>query len=84
MTSPRTGFAYLDRVLDRPGSVLAFEADFRVLRWLQLRVGYFVVRPVLDPSGAYGNPLWSPVNSRVFVTVEFALEAPRRSRLETP
>jgi hypothetical protein len=50
--------------------------DYDVVPWLTASVGYYCFRPILDPSGSYGNPFWAPDGaSRIFLTATFNLDS---------
>lgn len=49
--------------------------DWEVRKWMELSLGYYVFRPILNPDSTIGNPFWSPGgNSRVFLSVTFPID----------
>ena len=48
--------------------------DYELRKWFSLGVGYYCLRPVLDPDSQYGDPFYSPGNTRVFLTTTFNLD----------
>jgi hypothetical protein len=48
--------------------------DYEVRRWFSFGVGYYCLRPTLDPDSQYGNPFYSPGNTRIFLTTTFNLD----------
>jgi hypothetical protein len=49
--------------------------DYDPRDWIELSIGYYCLRPILDPDGTYGNPFWKPGGSaRIFLTTTFNLD----------
>ncbi len=48
--------------------------DYEVRKWFSVGVGYYCLRPVLDPDSQYGDPFYSPGNTRIFLTTTFNLD----------
>lgn len=60
----------------RQSTWVLLSADYEVVNWLSLSLGYYSFRSVLDPNGRYGNPFYSPNgSSRLFLTATVALDA---------
>jgi hypothetical protein len=49
--------------------------DYDPKDWLEFSLGYYCLRPILDPDGKYGNPFWEAGGtSRIFLTTTFNLD----------
>ena len=49
--------------------------DYDPKDYVEFSLGYYCLRPVLDPNGSYGNPFWKPGgSSRIFLTATFNLD----------
>ena len=59
----------------RQSSWFLASVDYDVKDWLSLSLGYYCLRPILDPNSTYGNPFYAPGGAaRVFVTTTFTLD----------
>jgi hypothetical protein len=49
--------------------------DYDPKDWVELSLGYYCLRSILDPDGSYGNPFFQPGgNARIFLTTTFNLD----------
>ncbi len=85
-TAPRAGD---DTRFRQQGWFLA-TVDYDATKWLTLSLGYFCLRPILNPDGHYGDPFYQPGgDTRVFFTMIFNIDhiiesaATRKSRGNT-
>jgi hypothetical protein len=49
--------------------------DYDPKDWVSFSLGYYCLRPILDPDGSYGDPFYKPgANTRIFLTTTFNLD----------
>lgn len=59
---------------ERASGWFVASVDYEVRKWFSVGVGYYCLRPVLDPDSLYGDPFYSPGNTRIFLTTTFNLD----------
>ncbi len=59
---------------ERASGWFVASVDYEIRKWFSVGVGYYCLRPVLDPDSQYGNPFYSPGNTRIFLTTTFNLD----------
>ena len=58
----------------RQSSWFLASVSYDALKWLNLSLAYYVVRPILDPDGSYGNPFYRAGDARVSFSLTFGID----------